>query len=117
MEEVSSNRPSSYQLLEQTGPDWFPSGVPDMSTQLIPITPRVSYDTLMHDTHASSAYFNYNQAYDTDHIRKCGYSFVKRPCHGLLSTPIHVTSVPSNLASINPPSQPTFIPKYRVRFQ
>ena len=118
MDEISSSRPSSYQLLEQTGPDWFPSGVPDMSVQLIPVTPPVTYDTLLHDTESSSSsYFGYNQAYDSERIRKCGYSFVRRRCDGLLSTPVHVTSVPTNLGAANPPPEPTFIPKYRARFQ
>jgi len=76
---------SNYQRVSQIGPDWFPTGVPDMYTQLVPITPPVSYSTLLHDSSPStSGYFVYTTAYDVDKIRNSGYRFVKRACDGTL---------------------------------
>lgn len=85
MSQYESSRPTrtTYKLLKQTGPDWFPAGVPRMENQVVAASFNLGYKALTHAVPAPSAgYFDATDAYNVNKIKNCGYRFLHRRCDG-----------------------------------
>lgn len=73
---------SNYTTLKETGKDWNPTKISRQDVQIVALTPKTKFDTLMHNVPATSdGYFKIYDAYNNTFPRsESGYKFVNRGC-------------------------------------
>ena len=74
---------SNYSTLTETGKEWNPTRISRQDIQVVALTPKTRFDTLMHNVPPTSdGYFKIYDAYNnTFPNSQSGYRYVNRVCY------------------------------------